>query len=104
MAGTNDSIVKSADEILDEILQLKLFIEETLPECEVIISCPTCRYDDQTAKLTVIQLRQKLQNLNFPIIMNDNIFDMHIGKKGLHLNQHGSGRLAVNFMSHMRHN
>ena len=36
------------------------------------------------------------------MIMNDNIVAKHIGQKGLHLNKHGEGRLAVHFMSHMR--
>ena len=102
MAGSNDSPNKSSECILIEMLQLKKFIEDSLNGCKVIISCPTDRYDDPKAKLTILHLRRKLKNLEIPIILNDNIYDDCIGKRGLHLNEKGSGRLAMNFMSHIR--
>ena len=102
MAGTNDSTMKSSELILVELLQLKTFIEKQLPGCTVIISCPTDRNDDPKAKLTNLHIRRKLNNLKLPIIVNDNITEVHIGKRGLHLNGRGSGRLAANFLSYMR--
>ena len=36
------------------------------------------------------------------MINNANIRDIHIGRRGLHLNEKGSGRLAVNYLSYMR--
>ena len=102
MAGTNDSVIKSSECILFELLQLKTFIADSLPGCEVIISCPTDRYDEPKAKLTLLNLRRKLNTLKIPVIVNDNLNDEHIGKRGLHLNNKGAGRLAVNFMSYMR--
>ena len=102
MAGTNDSVIKSSECILFELLQLKKFIADSLPGCEVIISCPTDRYDEPKAKLTLLNLRRKLNTLKIPVIVNDNLNDEHIGKRGLHLNNRGAGRLAVNFMSYMR--
>ena len=41
MIGTNDSYTKNADEIINEVKDLKLFIEELLPASKIIISCPT---------------------------------------------------------------
>ena len=102
MAGSNDSPNKSSECILIEMLQLKKFIEDSLNGCKVIISCPTDRYDDPKAKLTILHLRRKLKNLEIPIILNDNIYDDCIGKRRLHLNEKGSGRLAMNFMPHIR--
>ena len=94
--------MKTSETILVELLQLKTFLENTLPGCEVIISSPTYRYDEPKASLTVLHLRRKLNNLEIPLILNNNINDVHIGRKGLHLNGRGSGRLAVNFISYMR--
>ena len=45
MAGTNDSINMSSEEILVELVQLKKFIESNPPDCKVIISCSTDRFD-----------------------------------------------------------
>ena len=76
MAGTNDSINKSSEEILVELLQLRTFIESNCPDCKVVISRPTDRFDAAKAKLTVMHLRRKLNNLKIPIILNDNITDV----------------------------
>ena len=71
--------------------------------CIVNISCPTNRFDNAKVQLTIANLRKKLSMLNREdVILNDNINSDHAGRKGLHLNERGSGRLAVNFMSHMR--
>ena len=59
MAGTNGSVIKSSECILFKLLQLKRFIANSLPGCEVIISCPTDRYDEPKAKLTLLNLRRK---------------------------------------------
>ena len=40
MIGTNDAISKTADEMVSETKDLKLFIEEILPDCDIITSCP----------------------------------------------------------------
>ena len=49
MAGTNDAMRKHSEIILVKILKLKSFIENELLECEVLISCPTHRFDDSKA-------------------------------------------------------
>ena len=104
MVGTNDAPHKSAEEILVELLKLKQHIEDVLPICQVIISCPTLRKDkaNPQAHRVVFDLRKKLINLNIPIILNENINDDHIGKDGLHLNTHGFGKLAMNYIRYMR--
>ena len=102
IAGTNDSIDKSSDEILYELLSLKKWILHILPDVNVTISCPTIRIDHQKARLTILRLRQKLLNLNIDVINNENINDEHLGQKGLHLNNRGSGRLAMNYLAYIR--
>ena len=39
---------------------------------------------------------------NLHVIDNDNISEYHIGKKGLHLNAKGTGRLVMNIISCIR--
>ena len=50
MAGPNDAAYKEANQIVKDLEQLKFSIESKLPECEVIISCPTIRRDKRNDK------------------------------------------------------
>ena len=57
--GTNDSVNKTSATILDDLLKLKLCIEQKVLVC-VILSCPINRTDNGKAKLTVFQLVKKI--------------------------------------------
>ena len=102
-ACTNDAIDKEPHELTDELLQLKHHVENTLPGSNVIISYPTIRTDKQQAKGTIINLRKTLDLLQINSITNENITEEHLGKGGLHLNAKDSGRLAMNYISFIRH-
>ena len=102
MVGTNDSVNKCSQKILNELLELKKWIIGKLPGADVVFSCPTLRHDNQKARLTIIQLRNKLSQLKVNTISNDNLFDDHLGYKGLHLNRRGSSRLAWNYLTYIR--
>ncbi len=100
--GSNDAISKSSRNIYTEIVNLKGYIEDCLPASKVIISCPVLRTDNQKANRTLQEVDSKLKGSNFDLVLNDKITDAHLGKKGLHLNDKGSGRLAVNFINHIK--
>ena len=100
---TNETPYKSSEEVLVELLQLKDHIESILPGTTVILSQPTIRADNSKANYTIKQLITKLNNLNIKVMDNTNIHDEHLGKKGLHLNGRGTGKLALNIMSLIRH-
>ena len=100
--GSNDSPLKSCEEIASEISELKSFINNTLPETRIFISCPLIRIDNMKANCTLRKLDAYLKGSNMEIIANDNIDGSCLGKKGLHLNPKGSGRLALNYISLMR--
>ena len=102
MVGTNDATMKSSEKLLAELLALKNWILEVLPEVIITISCPTIRNDNQKARLTILHLRKKLNDLKLSTIINDNIGENHLGRKGLHLNNRGSARLAMNYLAHIR--
>lgn len=100
--GSNDSINKTADQIADEMKNLKRFIEATLPSVKIFVSCPVVRTDNMRANLTLRHLDKMFKSM-YNFINNDNIDNTCLGKKGLHLNPKGSGRLAMNYISLMRH-
>lgn len=100
--GSNDSPYKSFIEIANEISDLKTFIADILPDTKVFISCPVIRLDDRNANSTLRKLNKYLKDNFSDIVINDNIDGSCIGKRGLHLNAKGSGRLAINYISLMR--
>ena len=75
MVGTNDSVNKCSQQILNELLELKSWIIGKLPGADVVFSCPTVRHDNQKARLTIIQLSNKLSHLKVNTISNDNLID-----------------------------
>ena len=99
--GSNDAPNKNADQISEEITNLKEFIENILPNVHIFISCPVLRLDNAKANSTLRELSKILKSLH-KVVVNDNIDGSCLGKKGLHLNPKGSGRLAMNYISLMR--
>ena len=58
--------------------------------------------DDAKANITIRNINKHLSALQSECINNDNISSHHLGRKGLHLNPKGKGRLALNFMKQIR--
>ena len=96
--GTNDAITSSPQQIVDDLLALKLFVKEKLKNCEVILSLPTKRNDNGKAASNVLLVNEKLLQLKIKTIHHSNITDSHLSKRGLHLNNQGTVRLAMNFI------
>ena len=103
--ASNDSVNvnKSHEELTNEILQLKHYLEKALPQSVIILSFPIIRTDNRRADVALTKLRENLSNLNINSIYNDNINESHLGKGGLHLNDRGKGKLAMNYISYIRH-
>ena len=97
-AGTNDVYNSTSREILDKLLNLKSLIQEKARDCKVYILTPTLGSGEGKATLTVNQLTNHLLQLNIDIVDNRNIISKHLSQKGLHLNESGSRRLAINFL------
>ena len=98
--GTNDCVVRTSSQVRDDILALKRHIENKVPGIKVILSQPVIRCDDNAlACLRVNSLINKLDEINVPMIINRNIVRKHIGRKGLHLNGHGTAKCAMNIIS-----
>ena len=99
--GSNDAPSKSANEIANEIRCLTSFIEQKVPDVNIFISCPVIRLDNKKANNTLRELAILLKSAG-KTVCNDNVDPSCLGRKGLHLNLKGSGRLAINFISLMR--
>ena len=97
--GTNDTNKCSSREILDKLLNFIIFIESELPTCKIIISTPTYRNDNAKCSLP---LCNHILMLKLDIVDNSNICGAHLGKRGLHMNGKGIGRLAMNIISCMQ--
>ena len=97
--GTNDAKRFTSREILDQLLNLKKFVNEQDPDCKVIISTPTVGSDDGKAGLMVSQPTNHLRQSETDIVDNIDITNPHIGIKGLHLIFSGMTQLAKDFAS-----
>ena len=95
--GTNDH-----QQIVNDLLALKQFVKGKLQNCNVILSMPIKRCDNQKASATVNLVNEQLSQLNIDIIENKNMSDKHLGRHGLHLTNHGRVRLAMNFISYVK--
>ena len=85
---------------IQKIKNLKLHIESVLPKVRLYISCPILHTDNIRVNLTLREVDLYMKSLNYSV-KNDNIDNTCLGRKGLHLNLKGSGRLAINFISLM---
>lgn len=96
--GSNDCPNKTSTVILNDMLELKKYIETMLPATTVYLSCPIIRFDNAKTGFNQYKLGSKVKLLKY-VILNDNIDGSCLGRAGLHLNRKGSGRLAINFLS-----
>ena len=100
--GTNQATDNTSDIIFNNLLDLKKYIESHLDGVTVILSCPITRVDSTKAKLTVNNLTAKIKLLGIKHLLNINVDENCLGRKGLHLNQRGVGRFAMNLISLIR--
>jgi hypothetical protein len=101
--GTNDCATKTSDEVLGDINSIKSYIEKTLPKCNVIISTPIVRSDNLSANTILKNLNVKLRQLGYTLMDNSKIKASHLARKGLHLNDHGIRKIALNLIYLIKH-
>jgi len=96
--ATNDTVSKTSSDILNEIILLKQFLSSKAPGVKVIFSNLVRRFDNSDAALVAEEVNEHLNELGIDIIDNSNIDGKCLGRKGLHLNAKGAGKLALNFI------
>ena len=78
--GTNDAADSSHQQIVNDLLALKQFIKEKLLNCNVFLSMPNKRCDNQKAAATVSLVNEQLSQSGIEIIENKNISVKHFGR------------------------
>ena len=97
--GSNDCSTKTSDEVLNDFKLLTDYIKKELPSSTLIISLPIIRNDNKVAMQIQKNFGLKLKRLYYPFLDNSNIDLSHLGRKGLHLNNHGTKIMARNIIS-----
>ena len=100
--GTNNSSNETSFQIYDKPLNLDHFIKENNPNSHVVLSSPIDTLDNGKAVLTIKRLNNLLPESSLDITDNSNIGHCFLGMYGLHLNEHGVGKLALNFVKQTR--
>ena len=84
------------------MLVLKRFVVSQNKECIVIVSTLTMHVDNSKNGNAVQKVNEILKELNIPLVKNFNIVKKYLGNRGLHLNEHGISRLAMNYIATVR--
>ena len=77
-------------------------IPKELPKCKITISTLVKRHDHGKASLTILHLSQKFEDLSVSFVYNSSIGAFSLSSGGLHLNDKGLGRLAINLKLKIR--
>ena len=103
-AHANDASIKeiTADDMFDRLMDLKAFAEEKVPDIKVTFSCPITRTDSGIANAKQMHLNNRLKRSGLAIVLNDNIDEEDLGRKGLHLKPSGSSKLAKNIIDYFK--
>ena len=99
---TNNWVIETSRDILNEILSLRNLIEKLCPTCKIIVSNLIYRSDNRKASLTVKNVNDHLDALNTDVVDNRNVGGNYLSNSGLHLKSTGYGKLAINFIKRMR--
>ncbi len=104
--GTNDLGQKSAQDVLEDLINLGQFITKDSPTTKLVISAIKTRTDDPnlTPKVSEInaKLRQACITNNWGFISHENIGGTHLNTSGIHLNKQGTA-MAQNIKKLFKH-
>ena len=99
---TNDSPYKSDTNILKDLIELKYFILEKLPNCKKItLSSPAFRIDRENAKIRNENFTNRLEEQGIPYITHNNITHKHLRSGGLRPNSVGLSILVETLLSYI---
>ena len=87
---TNNAVEDTPEDIYNDLISLKLKIEDKIPSCQVVVSCLIKRSDNVKANKTAEKFNSFIKLAKLKFIDNGNITDKHLGRRGLHLNHNGN--------------
>ena len=71
--GTSGPSFCNSSEIVNNILKLKSFISQKLPNVNIILSKPIMRSDTATGKATIEEVNKQLNDFDFDMMDNKNL-------------------------------
>jgi hypothetical protein len=92
----------SADDMFDQLMDLKAFAEDKVANIKVTLSLPIVRTDNNLANAKQIQLKNRLKRSGLEVIVNDDIEKDDLARKGLHLKNSGTRKLAKNIIDYLK--
>ena len=99
-AGTND--LTNDHSYLNNVKKISKMVRETCKNTKLYFSSLICRTDMKDVDEMVIKTNTHLENYckqqNLDFIDNSNIKKSDLNSRGLHLQKHGSSKLAKNFL------
>ena len=81
--GTSSPSSCNSSEIVNNILKLKSFIYQKLPDVNIILSKPIMRSDTATGKVTIDEVNKQLNDFDFDMIDNKNLSRAHLNGRRL---------------------
>ena len=96
--GTNDASSCNSSEIVSNILKLRSFISQKLPNANIILSKPIMRSDTAAGKVTIEEVNKQLNDFEIDMIDNSNLSRAHLNGRGLHLNTKAMLQFAENLI------
>lgn len=58
--------------------------------------------DNKRSGVVVAKVNDMFEELNVPLVSNNNIMKKDLGTKGLHLNQYEKAKLAMNYIAALK--
>ena len=94
---TNDASSSNSSEIVNNILKLRSFISQKLPNANIVLLKPTMRSDTAAGKVTIEEVNKQLNDFD-----NSNLSRAHLNGRRLHLNIKGMLQFAKNLIEDIR--
>ena len=94
--GTNNAVEDTPEDIYNNLMSLKVKVEDKIPSCQVVISCLIRRSDSVKANKTAEKVNNFIKLAKF--VDNGNITNKHLGRRGLHLNNNGNYHFCEKFI------
>ena len=96
--GTNDASFCNSSEIVNNILKLRSFISQKLPNANITLSKLIMGSDTAAGKVTIEKVSKQLNDFDFDMIDKSNLSRVHLNGRGLHLNTKDMLQFAKNLI------
>ena len=100
--GINNASSHNSSEIVNNILKIRSFISQKLPNGNIVLLKPIMRSDTAAGKGTIEEVNKQLNDFDFDMIDNSNLSRAHLNGRGLHLNTKGMLQFAKNLIEGIR--